>query len=231
MNYLISMLTVVLFATTPAPVDDCKVLLESIAKTYEGDCKKGLANGTGKATGIDTYEGEFKKGLPHGTGTYTWENGNVFKGEWSKGVKDGEGELTLADGTVETGFWADDEYIGKEKNPYKIINKSVSMNRATFKRLEREPNQLEFKFTRLGKPVKVRSLQLQGSFGAIINETEFVRTVNVHEYPFQGAITFSAMAGRDVGGTTSGDYMDGNMEFSISQAGKWEITIELQAND
>lgn len=39
----------------------CKVLLHEISGKYEGDCKKGLAHGVGKAIGRDTYEGEIKK--------------------------------------------------------------------------------------------------------------------------------------------------------------------------
>lgn len=39
----------------------CRVLLPEIADYYEGGCKKGLADGIGKAQGTDQYEGSFKK--------------------------------------------------------------------------------------------------------------------------------------------------------------------------
>ena len=58
----------------------CEVIPDDIKGTYDGECKKGKANGFGKAVGTDTYEGEFKKGFPHGKGTYTWGNGNIFTG-------------------------------------------------------------------------------------------------------------------------------------------------------
>lgn len=212
-------------------VADCEVLLESISGEYSGDCKKGLAHGTGKSVGTDTYEGEFKKGLPHGDGTYTWANGDVYKGEFEKGLKEGEGLFTSADETKPPlkGYWIEDEYIGTERTPYKIINKTVSVTRASFKRTDQEPNQIVFKFTRLGKPTKIRALNIQGSYGVIIADTEFTRTVKIHSFPMQGGINFSAMNLRDVGGTSGGgEYVEGNMEFSISQAGNWEITIEVQ---
>ena len=72
----------------------CEVKLDEIKGTYEGGCKKGKAEGSGKAVGTDTYEGEFKKGLPHGEGTYTWANGNVFRGLFKKGKKEGKGKPT-----------------------------------------------------------------------------------------------------------------------------------------
>jgi len=33
---------------------ECKVLVENLSDSYEGECKKGLANGHGKAEGDDT---------------------------------------------------------------------------------------------------------------------------------------------------------------------------------
>ena len=60
--------------------NDCRVMVDDIAGSYEGDCYKGKAHGVGKAIGKDTYEGEFKKGYPEGKGTYTWINGDYFEG-------------------------------------------------------------------------------------------------------------------------------------------------------
>ena len=37
--------------------------METLKGTYTGECKKGKANGRGKAVGTDTYEGFFKTGL------------------------------------------------------------------------------------------------------------------------------------------------------------------------
>lgn len=206
----------------------CEVLLEAISGTYEGDCKKGLAHGTGKSVGTDTYEGEFKKGLPDGQGTYTWAGGDVFTGEFKKGKKDGEGTLTQADGTVAKGYWKEDEYIGTDKNPYAVINKSISVNRVTFRRQNAAPDEIDFRFSYLGKPARARNFRIEGSFGVVTNETDYVKTVKVYQYPAQGTISFSAETTRDAGGSGSGDYKDGNLEFRINQSGKWEVTVEMQ---
>jgi len=116
----------ILFIHPVSAQNDCKVLLEDIAGQYEGECKKGLAEGQGTAKGKDTYVGDFKKGLPTGTGTYTWANGDVYVGEFKKGLKDGPGKMsvTLPDGTKkdQTGFWLKDEYIGENESPYEVIS-------------------------------------------------------------------------------------------------------------
>ncbi len=229
-SYLFLAISSVFFSVnSPVPgTADCDVLLEAIKGTYEGDCRKGLAHGEGKAVGTDTYEGEFKKGLPHGEGTYTWASGDVFVGEFNKGLKEGEGVLTQADGTVVKGYWKDDEYIGTDKNPYKIISKSVSVNRVMFRRQDASPDEIDFKFSYLGKPARARNFRVEGSFGVLTNETDYIKTVKVYQYPAQGTISFSTETTRDAGGSGSGDYKDGTLEFLISQSGKWEVTVEMQ---
>ena len=67
--------------------DNCKVLMNEISESYQGDCKDGLAHGNGLAQGIDTYEGKFKKGLPYGNGKYAWANGDYYDGRWKEGDK------------------------------------------------------------------------------------------------------------------------------------------------
>jgi hypothetical protein len=129
--YLIaSILT--LFSTIYATAQECVVDKEELKGTYAGDCKKGKANGKGKASGVDSYEGDFKSGLPEGKGTYRWKNGNEFTGEFIKGLKQGKGKLlykrtNAADSTVE-GYWKKDVYVGKFENPYRIISKSKAVN-------------------------------------------------------------------------------------------------------
>lgn len=211
-----------------AAAQDCEVLLEALKGTYEGDCRRGKAHGEGKAVGTDTYVGEFKKGLPHGEGTYTWANGDVYVGEFKKGEKEGEGTLTLADGTVKQGYWEEDMYIGTSKTPYEVINKTPTVNRTSFRRQDAEPQQIDFKFTYLGKPTQARNFRVQGSFGVVVNETDYVKTVEVYEFPLQGEVLFDVETTRDAAGGVSGDYVSGNMEFRISQAGKWEVTVDMR---
>lgn len=45
----------------------CEALYPADAKSYQGECKGGLAHGIGKAFGVGGYyEGEFRNGSPHG---------------------------------------------------------------------------------------------------------------------------------------------------------------------
>lgn len=95
----------------------CRVMVDDIAGSYDGDCARGKAHGTGKAIGKDTYEGEFKKGYPDGFGTYTWINGDYFEGEFVKGKREGEGKMVFASvdaDSLQTGYWEDDTYLGKQ---------------------------------------------------------------------------------------------------------------------
>jgi hypothetical protein len=125
---------------------DCKVLLESLAGSYEGDCKKGLANGKGKAIGKDSYEGEFKKGFPEGKGVYTWSNGDVYSGSFKKGLKQGDGKLVYNpdkySDSILTGFWKDDIYYGLFEDPYKVLSKSGPVNRVIVRRLGNAPHDI-----------------------------------------------------------------------------------------
>ena len=213
---------------TQAPAADCEVLIEALAGTYEGDCKKGQAHGIGTATGVDTYTGEFKKGLPDGEGVYTWANGDVYKGSFKRGLMDGAGTLTHTDGTPPlVGFWVEDEYIGTEKEPYAVTNRSTSINRVSFRRLAAEPLQVDFKYTFLNKPVPGRDFAIQGSFGVILNETDYIKSVKIHEFPFQGGTSFSAVNSKDA--TGGNQFTSGNIEFKINQPGHWEVTIEMRS--
>jgi len=92
---------------------DCKVIKAEISGTYEGGCKKGLAQGNGIAQGIDRYEGQFIKGLPSGRGTYKWASGVYYEGEWKNGLREGEGKMVYPDSIV-SGIWKEDKYTGKK---------------------------------------------------------------------------------------------------------------------
>ena len=58
------------------------------AATYEGEVKKGKANGMGVFTFADgsTYEGKVKKNKIHGKGKYTDAKGKVYEGKFKFGA-------------------------------------------------------------------------------------------------------------------------------------------------
>lgn len=112
---------------------NCEVETASLKGAYTGDCKKGKANGKGRAIGIDTYEGEFKNGVPDGQGTYTWNNKNVFNGKYIKGLRDGKGIMTFKNeggqDSVVDGYWKKDIYIGKHERPWQVMAKTGSVTK------------------------------------------------------------------------------------------------------
>jgi hypothetical protein len=116
------------FAAGSVQAQKCKVFVERLSVSYEGECKGNKADGKGKATGLDTYEGHFKAGYPDGEGRYTWKTGDWFEGNWKRGEKEGAGTMhykTLAGGdSVITGFWKKDQYFGRFEKPFKVLNQS-----------------------------------------------------------------------------------------------------------
>lgn len=206
----------------------CRVLLENIDEHYEGDCRRGLAHGEGKAIGEDTYVGGFKKGLPHGEGTYTFANGDVYVGRFKKGVKEGKGVLTEADGTVHRGYWKDDKYLGEDKKPYELISQNPRVSRVHFQRMDDGPRHVDFRFTYLGRPVRARNLQVQNGFGVMINESDYVKTVEVYQFPFLGEITVEVESAPDDTKGMPRQWWTANITFKINQPGKWVITIEMR---
>ncbi len=112
---------------------NCKVKLEALSLSYNGDCKKGYAHGIGAAKGKeDRYNGGFKKGWPHGIGEYIWGNGSKYQGNFVKGKMDGQGTLVLKNPagteTLKKGYFKADEYIGQYKYPYAVTSKREVKN-------------------------------------------------------------------------------------------------------
>jgi len=195
---------------------DCKVLLPGLAGSYEGNCKKGLASGFGKATGTDRYEGEFKNGLPHGKGKYFWSNGNSYDGEWKKGKMEGYGVQVIKkegkDSTV-TGYWNNNQYTGKSKYPYVINTKSLNIESIRVVKVSDEKNQIEISYYKHDKPIAIYGFGIterEGIYGNVLR-TDYTQSIINVTFPFTA----------EIGG---GGY---SFDISIYQSGTWRIIVNV----
>jgi len=210
---------------------NCAVKMPSLKGLYTGDCKKGLAHGSGKAIGADTYEGEFKSGLPEGKGTYTWSNGNRFSGEFAAGLKEGKGSLvykrkSLADSLVE-GVWKKDKYVGLEEACYRLLFKSKKVNELDVEYKEDVFNRISFFITNTSggayfvdgtemPRLRVDEIQIQyGMYGRLfINDNHAKKTESILEdvlFP----IRFIALIGEE------------QVEMEFKKPGNYVITLRI----
>ena len=219
-NPILTFLLILFVSGAGFAQSDCEVKLEAISGTYEGGCKKGMAEGKGTAKGEDTYVGDFKKGLPHGTGTYTWANGDVYVGEFKKGLKEGEGKLTvdLGEGQKreQTGFWLKDRYVGLTKDPYEIINQTSNVQSIRVVETENSANDGNALFIEIQHKGRVQS---SPSFGISVNAGSFTNRfpqgnqtkVLVSQFPFNFTL----------------DYMGESVGFQFNMETSWKITLDF----
>ncbi|MGE5382991.1 MAG: hypothetical protein ACM3PX_06160 [Omnitrophica WOR_2 bacterium] len=150
--------------------DSCKVLIPELIGDYEGNCKDGLANGKGSATGEDSYTGMFKDGKPDGKGKYVYKNGNSFTGNWTDGVKNGSGKFVFyVDGkvNVQTGYWENGEYIGATKPmDYRVTNK-IGVEEYSIKKEEGNEDYVSINFFLSMTKYIPSDLQMEVSSGEI----------------------------------------------------------------
>jgi hypothetical protein len=200
---------------------DCEVLKESISETYEGDCKKGKAQGKGTAKGEDSYTGEFKKGLPHGYGIYTWGNGNVYEGDFKNGSMNGKGEMTIslesnADSVV-TGFWKEDKYLGKYKDVYKEHSRSANVLSLRVSKVknpsEKDKNTLLITINEKGQAVFTPNISINpiyGNHGTILPSSRAIK-VEVLSFPFKFTLSYRGQ----------------NVEMEVYQAGTYNVLLDF----
>ncbi|MDO5979682.1 hypothetical protein [Flavivirga spongiicola] len=192
---------------------NCKVLLNTINNAYQGDCKKGKADGEGLAKGIDTYLGAFKKGLPHGFGIYTWHDGKTYKGQFKKGKKEGQGELSFKADSIITGFWKKDVYIGLFEKPYNKIDKSQNVSAYNLNKTQENINSLRF-YIRVNQQYE-QNPQLNivvhsGQYQYQLNNNNFIELTNV-TYPIK----------------LKAYYKQDFIEVEIFQSGLWVIKTDI----
>ena len=106
-KYLIFLVLTVLANHSYA--ENCKVNDADIAGEYSGECKDGLAHGTGRAQGKNLYVGQFINGNKSGKGVFTWPSGSRYEGYFVDDKRTGKGVLTWSDG---------DRYEGDFLNGY-----------------------------------------------------------------------------------------------------------------
>jgi len=201
--------------------ETCKVLKAEIAGTYKGDCKKGLANGNGIATGTDTYEGDFKNGLPHGQGKYVWASGEVYNGRWKEGMRNGIGKyiykVNNRDSTLD-GIWDNDQYKGpKPENPYRVVSKE-GVERFTIKRVG-DGNKVLIDLFLSGSPnTDIADFMISSTSGSQI---VFGRSIGFENVIFPVTMKFRYKTWNKLH-TMRYDVM---FEYEIKQAGEWQVAV------
>lgn len=116
----------------------CTVRWKNLQTWYTGDCKLGMAEGSGEAKGIHHYKGFFKDGMPNGEGVYDYSDSVYYSGHLQDGIREGKGEMHYlhknSPDSIIKGFWSADEYKGKRYVTY-TFNSSI-----TFDNLEIKPS-------------------------------------------------------------------------------------------
>jgi len=175
---------------------ECKVLNKDIIGTYEGKCKKGLANGFGVAVGKDRYEGYFKKGLRNGKGKYiTNINGKdtVIVGVWKKG------NLQKA----------------KEPKKYNVLyRRSVSNYR--IRKVDDLVNRVTIKIFKDGN-LYTANVNMNSTGGVLFNRFSATGFEDIMEFPFKCDMSYS------VPNKLSTSMIDVEFRFEILEKGDWEV--------
>ena len=220
---------------------ECAVMLDSLKGSYAGECRKGLANGTGTATGTDSYTGQFKNGYPDGNGKYTWKNGDWYDGEWKKGKQNGKGtfihRVINGQGQTETltGFFKNGEYKGKFEKPYttEMLTNYFTSNSVKKKNTLISEITFTVKNTTAGgstnsQPVlpksEIKNIQLvQGNYTELVYDTTS-QVTNRYTfrnviYPFSAIITFERA--RSVQQVAIA-------KIELNENGNWMIRVDVE---
>lgn len=205
--------------------NDCTVLLSTLQSTYEGDCKKGLANGKGYATGVNdkggmnTYDGKFKNGLPHGEGKFTWANGDTYEGDWKDGMRHGEGILRSGSAPLEAkpmkAIWKNDT-IFKEvlESKYKIVRQR-NVSSISVKKVDEEKERVEIV---LNQALQISNLTISHASGIQRDITQGRYVIDDPEYPLKLLVEYTC---RD----RLGNSINVLTDFLLESNGNWLISL------
>ena len=200
---------------------ECKVLLNGLDKTYNGDCKKGLANGQGTASGkLGKYLGEFKKGFPSGDGKLEYSRGSYYEGEWSRGMRDGKGKYFYSADSIIDGYWQRDVYLGIYEYPYKVIASRGPL-RYKFAKTADKPNSVEVQFKRNGirTMADIVTISTQYNSGSELKQKNYFGYEQV-EFPFTNKLLLT------INNQLRTNTLTAEFEFKIFHEGKWVLTID-----
>lgn len=237
----VTLFTLFLHFSAMSVAQECSVLEDSLKGTYEGECRKGLANGNGTAKGTDHYTGHFKNGYPDGNGKYTWKNGDWYEGEWKKGKQNGKGtfnhRVINGQGQTETltGYFKNGEYKGKFEKPYTTEMLTNNFTSISVKKMNTLISEITFtvKNTTAGgstnsQPVlpksEIKNIQLvQGNYTELIYDTTS-QVTNRYTfrnviYPFSAIITFERA--RSVQQVAIA-------KIELNENGNWMIRVDVE---
>ena len=218
----------------------CDVSLESLKGQYTGNCRKGKAEGTGTAIGIDSYTGNFKNGYPDGEGKYTWKNGSWYEGLWKNGLFEGHGtwnnvENNPGSPAVLTGFWKKGKYISRYEKPFIIHSKTNNINDINIRKLNGTESEititvknitggaLTLSRTPLPKSTLVDIQIIEGRFEQQVTDESSSPVTNKYilrkvTFPFHAILSFE----------TTGTKLQGDkLEIEIFEDGYWYVQVGI----
>lgn len=209
----------------PDPQKECKVLLESIFGSYEGDCRKGLADGTGTSRGKDVYTGEFKKGFPDGMGRYIWKDGSYYSGDFVKGKKDGYGEMVIRrkdrPDSLVNGYWTQDVYMGASNVAF-AVRQMVNVKDVRFEKKSDNGAEIFIVFQQDEKPVGAEGLRVTNQQGAKAMSEFDYSVLRKISFPFLGTkVEFRSRSQNGV------SIKECAAEFDIYEKGVWQVTVAI----
>jgi hypothetical protein len=217
----IAVFIICIAGNTNAQSGPCTVLVKELSGTYNGECRKGLANGNGEAIGTERYIGTFKNGYPNGKGEYYYSNGAVYKGSFLKGKRHGEGILIYtADGDTvkENGIWENDNYIGKKTEaPYEITLKRNVLRYSIAKTTDSR-NMVMIKVIQNGSVIYPDNMMVSGSSGIESQRIGFTGYDQI-QFPFYGTVKYSLLQ------PFHNNYIDYEFNYIIRKPGSWEVTL------
>jgi len=200
----------------------CQVLFPALDSIYAGECKKGMANGSGEAWGKFYYKGKFVNGYPHGEGRAEYPDGTVYTGSWKDGFRNGKGTLTFSENgnlVEKTWIWKND-IKQKEVLPpaYKIITQRNIGRLRIYD--QGGPDCVWFKPRSDGGVISgFQEFGLSASSGSEIIQSPMIGYEDV-TFPFTGSVKYKAW-----NKMRTSEY-ELFLEIKITKPGNWVVEIQ-----